>query len=320
KNKLRANSHILNVAATSTIPGIERDISFPIKAEGVSDDLDINFHNMLVDHDFVQTFEMEVLSGRDFDKTFTADTNGSFVLNETAVAALGWESPLHKRIEMHAVDSGRDKKGRVIGVVKDFHFRSLHHKIDPLILTVSPQAYYLDNLAVRVHPSNVSPALQFIEEKWREVVPNRPFEYQFLDSVFEEMYRKEQKLSEMFNYFAALAIFVGCLGLFGLASYTAEQRTKEIGIRKVLGASPSKIVLMLSKELVTLIALAFMIASPVAYYAMNRWLQEFVYKVNLDLLTFIWSGALALVIALLTISYQALKAALANPVDALRYQ
>ena len=159
-----------------------------------------------------------------------------------------------------------------------------------------------------------------IEQKWREIVPNRPFEYTFLDTVFEEMYRKEQRLGEIFNYFSALAIFVGCLGLFGLASYTAEQRTKEIGIRKVLGASASKIVFMLSKELVVLVGVAFLIAAPIAYYAMDRWLQEFVYRVDLSLLTFVMSGVIALAIALLTISYQALRAAFANPVDALRYQ
>ncbi len=302
------------------IPGIERNVSFPIKAEGFSEDSDINFHNMLVDHDFIRTFQMEIIEGRDFAKTFTADTSGSFILNETAAATLGWDLPLDKRISMHAVDSGQNKKGRVIGVVKDFHYRSLHYKIAPLVLLVSPQAYYLDNIAVRVHPQNVSEALAFLEEKWQEILPHRPFVYTFLDEHFEQMYRKEQKMGEMFNYFSVLAIFVGCLGLFGLASYTAEQRTKEIGIRKVVGASVSKIILMLSKELVMLVGIAFIIAGPIAYYLMEQWLQEFVYKIELKLLTFILSGMLALVIALLTISYQAMKAALVNPVDALRHE
>jgi len=320
KNRLIENTNILGVTATSTIPGIERNVSFPIKAEGFSEDSDINFHNMLVDHDFIRTFQMEIIEGRDFAKTFTADTSGSFILNETAAATLGWDLPLNKRISMHAVDSGQDKKGRVIGIVKDFHYRSLHYKIAPLVLLVSPQAYYLDNIAVRVHPQNVSEALAFLEEKWQEILPHRPFVYTFLDEYFEQMYQKEQKMGEMFNYFSVLAIFVGCLGLFGLASYTAEQRTKEIGIRKVLGASVPKIIMMLSKELVMLVGIAFLIAGPIAYYLMEQWLQEFVYKIDLKLLTFVLSGMLALVIALLTISYQAMKAALVNPVDALRHE
>ncbi len=320
KNTLLANSNIQNVTATSTIPGIDRDMDFPIKLEGMTEYVAWNMPTMLVDHDFLKTFEMEIVKGRDFSTAFTTDTSDAMILNEAAVSRLGWTSPLGKKLIVHSVASGGDKKGRIIGVVKDFHFRTLHHKIDPLVITISPLAYYYDNLAVKVSTQNIPDALAFLEATWGEIVPNRPFEYNFLDSVFEQLYRKEAKLGEIFSYFSGLAIFIGCLGLFGLTSFTAEQRTKEIGVRKVLGASVPNIVLMLSKELMALIVIAFIIASPIAYYGMSKWLQDFTYTVDISMMTFILSGLLALLIALLTVSYQAIKAALSNPVDALRYE
>ncbi|NIR50307.1 FtsX-like permease family protein, partial [candidate division KSB1 bacterium] len=322
KNTLQANPNILGATATSTIPGIERDIDFPIKAEGMSDEFQWNMQTMLVDHDFIETLGMEIIEGRDFAKTFTTDTSDAFILNEAALSKIGWDpsSAIGKKLEMHGVDQGRIKKGKVIGVVKDFHFRSLHHKIEPLLVQISPRPYYLDNLAVKISGHDIAEALTFLEKSWSEIVPHRPFDFTFLDAVFDKIYRKEERLSEMFQYFSALAIFIGCLGLFGLASFTAEQRTKEIGIRKVLGASISNIVFLLSRELVLLIGIAFALASPIAYFSMNRWLQEFVYRIELSFLTFVLSGVAALAIALLTVSYQALKAALSNPVDALRCQ
>ncbi len=318
KHSILAGPGVLSATATSTIPGIERDTDFPIRAEGLPQENEWNMLTMLADHDFLKTFDMEIVAGRDFDRTFTTDTSAAFVLNETAVAKIGWRSAVGKKFEMLHLGHGKSKSGHVIGVVKDFHFKSLHHRIDPLVIQISPRSYYLDNLAVKVAGGNLPQTLAFLEQKWRELVPHRPFEYQFLDSVFEQAYLKEQRLAQVFDYFAGLAIFVGCLGLLGLASYVAEQRAREISIRKVLGASGSSIIFMLSRDLVGLIAMSFAVAAPVAYYAMNNWLQAFDYRIDLHADTFLHSGFAAFTLAFLTVAYQALRAALTNPVDALK--
>lgn len=320
KNKLLTNPDIVAVTATSTIPGIDRDIDFPVKLEGMSDYADWNMPVMLVDHDFNKTFDIDILQGRDFSEEFATDQSSAIILNESARKRLGWDAPLGKKLEIHSVASGNDKAGQVIGIVKDFHFRSLHNKIDPLLLTISPRHYYYDNIAIKIDSRNMAGVLAFLGQTWQEIVPNRPLEYEFLDAIFAQLYQREEKLGKIFDYFAGLAIFIGCLGLFGLTAFTTERRTREIGIRKALGASVSNIVVMLSRELILLILIAFVIAAPVAYFAMSAWLQDFSYKIDIGLLTFIISGGVALVIALLTVSYQAIKAALTSPSEALRYE
>jgi putative ABC transport system permease protein len=320
KNALVAQPDVLDAAVLSNFPWQSGFYDFPVHAEGMREDAELNFPVLLVDHDFVRTFGMEVVEGRDFAKEFTTDKGGAFLLNETAVQNFGWDSALGKKLTMKHIASGDDVAGRVIGVVKDFHFRSLHHEIEPLAILIAPAEYYVDNMAVRIDGQNISAALASLEQKWREFVPSRPFLYFFLDEDFDALYRKEEKLSSIFQGFATLAIFIACLGLFGLASFSAEQRRKEIGIRKTLGATVQNIAFLLSKEFTKLTVVANVIAWPLAFFIMKDWLQNFAYRIDLSLMTFVVSGIIALSIALLTVSYQAIKAALTNPVEALRYE
>ncbi len=318
KNSLAALPGVVSITALSNFPWQQGFYDFTLKAEGMAPETNWNAPTLLGDHDFISTFGMEIVEGRAFSKAFGADAEEAFILNEAAVKKLGWSSALGKKIEMDGVAAGQPRTGRVIGVVRDFHLRSLHYAMEPLVLLVAPQAYYLDNLVVRVAPQQVSTALAALEIKWRELAPNRPFDYFFLDQAFEQLYRREEKLAAIFKYFSGLTIFVGCLGLFGLASFTATQRTKEIGIRKVLGASATHLAALLAQDFARLVALAFIVAAPLAYYFMQAWLQTFAYRIALDWRTFAFAGAAALALALLTVSYQALKAAFMNPVDALR--
>ena len=320
KNSLLSQAGVLSATALSNFPWEQGFYDFPIKAEGMADDTDWNMFTLIVDHDFVQAFGAEIVAGRAFSKAFATDVGRAFILNETAVAKLGWDDAVSKKFEVDKVASGGPMQGNVIGVIEDFHLRSLHHKIEPLVLLVSPEPYYLDNLAVRISGRDVHAELAALEQTWRGFVPHRPFEYFFLNEAFDRLYSKERKLGEIFNYFAGLTIFVGCLGLFGLASFMAEQRTKEIGIRKVLGASVSGIIFLLSKDFARLVLVAFAIAAPLAYYFIHRWLQDFAYRIDVSWWMFLLAGGLALVIALLTVSAQAIRAALANPVEALRYE
>ena len=214
--------------------------------------------------------------------------------------------------------SQRLKKYTVVGVVKDFHLESLRKKITPLFIGCTTHIF--NSLSVRIKTENVPATLSFLESKMRQVDPFRPFEYAFLDDTFDAQYREEERLSRVFSYFAILAIFIASLGLLGLASFTAEQRTKEIGIRKVLGASVSGIVLLLSKEFTKWVLVANVIAWPIAYFTLHKWLEGFAYRTSLTLTAFIVSMVVSLGIALLTVSYQAVRTAIANPIESLRYE
>ncbi|MCI0692163.1 ABC transporter permease [candidate division KSB1 bacterium] len=320
KNSLLAQTGVAQVSAISNFPWEQGYYDFFIHAEGMSPETKLNMPTLLVEQDFIRVLDMQIVAGRDFAKEHSTDAQEAFILNEAAVKKLGWESALDKKIKMESVAAGKPREGRVIGVVKDFHLRSLHYEIEPLVLLISPEPYYLDNIVIRLGTENISQTLASLGRTWREIAPHRPFEYFFLDEQFDRLYRKEQKLAQIFNYFSAMAILVGCLGLFGLASFVAEQKTKEIGIRKVLGASVASIVLLLSKEFTKLVFVATLVAWPLAYFAMSRWLQDFAYRIDLSFWIFLLAGAIALLIAWLTVSWQAVKAALANPVEALRYE
>jgi putative ABC transport system permease protein len=266
------------------------------------------------DHDFVKTLGLELADGRDFSKDFGAEEE-AFILNEAAVKALGWSDPVGREIGVDYFN----KRGRVIGVVKDFNYNSLHEKIGPAVIQVMPSDFFT-KIAVRVRGENLDRTLAFLKEKWQTLAPNLPFEYHFVDQDMENLYRDDQRLARIFGYFTALALIVACLGLFGLVSLGVAQRTKEIGVRKVLGATVTDVVALLSKDFVKLVLLANLIAWPAAYFAMNKWLQNFAYRIDIGWWMFALAGGLALVIALLTVSTQAIKAALANPVEALRYE
>jgi len=320
KNRLQSQSSVQGVTALSNYPWRTGFYGFPVKAEGQSDDTEMSMQTLIVDHDFIRTFGMELVAGRDFSKDVTSDATEAFILNESAVKKLGWENAIGKEFESQHIASGRSVKGRVIGMVKDFHFQSMRYAIEPLVMLVSPVSYYLDNFAVRIDGRNVRQALTDLEQAWREVAPHRPFDYFFLEEDFDQLYSKEQRLGQMFQTFSALAIFIACLGLVGLASFSSEQRRKEIGIRKTFGASIGQIVFLFSCDFTKLTLIANIVAWPIAYFAMQKWLQDFAYRTELAWWVFLLSGGLALAIALISVSVQAVKAALANPVDTLRYE
>jgi putative ABC transport system permease protein len=264
-----------------------------------------------VDHDFLETFQIELKQGRNFLESSPFNIRGGYILNEAAVEEIGWENPIGKQFRIIG-------DGTVVGIVKDFHFTSLHKKIVPMAMFMYPSSF--EYFAVRIRPENVEDTLNFLRAKWIELTSSQYFQYSFLDEDYDNLYRAEMRLSRILGTVTFLSIFIACLGLFGLASFIVERRTKEIGIRKVLGAPLSKITLLLTKEFALWVIAANLIAWPAAYYFMQKWLQNFAYRIPISLWMFLFSGILALMIALLTVSYQAVKAALADPVETLRYE
>lgn len=321
KSAVSAHAAVLNVSASSTVPGreIAAHLFRPSLDPPHKEALLINV--MYVDHEFIPTYGIEVLEGRAFSEDIGSDRNGAFILNEAAVRKYGWTFHTDRKLERVYPEGNIlnvEIQGDVVGVVKDFHYQSLHHEIEPLVLMMGGS--WIEYLSIRTRSDDIAATLDFLKIQWREVVSDRPFDYFFLDDDYDKLYRTEKQIGTLFGLFSILAISVASLGLFGLASFTAQLRIKEIGIRKVLGASVSNLVLMLSKEFAILVGIANLIAWPIAYYAMNRWLQDFAYRIDLEIWAFVLSGFLALFIALTTVSYQAWKVARTNPVDALRYE
>jgi putative ABC transport system permease protein len=268
-----------------------------------------------VDYDFIPVYNIKVVAGRNFSREFSTDTAG-FVLNETSIKVLGWKNP------QEAV--GKDfkygnQKGRIIGVISDFNFESMHQKIVPMVLTMNPpsQAYY-NNITIKISGNNIAGSLAFLEKTWKTLLPETPYQFSFLDENFNKLYEKEQKQGTLYIFFACIAIFIACLGLFGLSSFAITQRIKEIGVRKVLGANVGIIVTLLSKDFLKLVIIAALLAFPIAWFAMNNWLKDFAFRVSIEWWVFILAGILASFIALLTVSVHAIKAANANPVNSLR--
>ena len=237
---------------------------------------------------------------RNFFREFPSDRENAYIVNETIANYIGWEDPIGQKFSW----SGRPADGEVIGVVKDFHFFALNGRY----------------LSIKINPENMDKTIAFVEKKWKELSPEYPFTFSFLDDVIDRMYRTEQRLGKGINIFTAIAIFIACLGLFGLASFTAEQKTKEIGIRKILGAPILNIVYLLSYEFLKRVLLAALLAIPLSCFVMNMWLQNFAYRINISVWTIVISTVLVMFIALITVSYQSIKAATANPVDSLRYE
>jgi putative ABC transport system permease protein len=312
KNEFLTNANILAVSASSFSPGKD-----PWYVNYWREDLESDKNPMInciiADNDFLKTFDIRLFKGRGFSKEFPGDQGNTYVLNKSAIKEFGWESPVGKEFKL-----GFGKKGTVIGIVEDFHFRSLHHEIKPVVLYFAPQ--WFSHYSVKISPNDISNTLNFLRNKWQELVSNQSFEYSFLDDDINRLYRTEKRLNDILFTVTFLAIFIACLGLFGLAAFSSEQRTKEIGIRKVLGASASGIVLLLSKDFTRGILVANIIAWPIAWYTMSRWLQNFAYRANIHIWIFILAGSIVFFIALLTLSYKTISAALANPVEALRYE
>lgn len=312
KTMLEQESDITNIAAMSGEPGGFHD-RFTMDIEGKKEE-NWQFRTVFTDFDYFKTLGMKLVAGRDFSRDFGTDTTQAAIVNETAVKQLGWtnEEALGKNITITLRETAPRK---IVGVVQDFHFSSLKDKIDPMVIAIAK-----DNrvLALKIKPGNPQQAIRKIEKAWLAVAPQYPFEYTFLDQVYDNLYKSEQKQMSVFTVFAFIAICIACLGLFGLAAFTAEQRTKEMSVRKVLGADVSSIVLLLSKDFVKLVLVALLIASPVAWYVMHKWLEDFEYSIAIQPQSFLLAGLCAMVIALLTVSYHAIKTAYSNPVKTLR--
>ncbi|MFC2167545.1 ABC transporter permease [Acidobacteriota bacterium] len=310
KNELIQNPWVVNVTTTSSLPTFIGSGTSGADWAGKDPETRIQMQINWVDTDYLSTFKMEMADGRFFSKEFTTDET-NVVLNEAAIKAMGIESPLGKRFNWNG-----DRQ--IIGVIKDFHYKSLHTEIEPLILIAEPGR--VDYACMRINTVSIPETIRFIENTWKNFAPNFPFEYSFLDERLDNLYRAEQRMAHVFKYFTLLGMFIACLGLFGMASFTAEQRTKEIGIRKILGASVPNVVSLLSREFTKLVLISNIIAWPIAYLVMNWWLQSFAYRTNIGIWIFFGSAVLALVIAFITVSYQSVKAALTNPAESLHYE
>jgi putative ABC transport system permease protein len=291
------------------------DVSFSSEA-AMSSTNSINMQVWNIDHNYIPLMEMEIVKGRNFSRDFGTDSNAT-IINETAAKLLGWDDPVGKKLHTYFQDNfGNTLISReVIGVVKNFHFESMKENIGPLCFRLADNSWAT---AFKVNPTDIKQLVSKIENKWKAMAPGMPFSYQFMDESFDNMYRVEQRTGKLGLTLAVIAILIACLGLFGLATYTAEQRIKEIGVRKVLGATISNIVSMLSKDFIILVVVASVIAIPLAWWAMNKWLQDFAYRISIGWWVFAAAGIIALLIAVITVSTQAIKAALANPVKSLR--
>lgn len=274
----------------------------------------IDMQTWTVDEDYIKTMGMHIISGRNFSKDFPSDSNAT-IINETTAKFLGYDDPVGKKIYTFSDDNRHPVSFNIIGVVKNFNFESLHKSIGPLCMRLGTD---MGLVSFKIKPQQTSSIVKLAETKWKAMASGKPFSYRFMDDLFTEMYNAEQRAGKIALMFSVLAILIACLGLFGLATFIAEQRTKEIGIRKVLGASVRGIVQLLSKDFVKLVLIAFIIASPLAWWAMNKWLQDFAYRIDMSWWFFVLAGIAAILIAVLTVSFQAIKAALANPVKNLR--
>ena len=315
KTALLADASVQKVGRSSRIPSgrLLDAMGSQIKKGDSLAPTNTDIKNVRVDEDFIPAYQVKMLAGRNFSKDFTTDTS-SFIINEAAVKAMGLAS---NQDAIGKTFSYGGQGGKLIGVFQDFNFESLHQRVVPIVLLMSTTPNGYGRISVKVS-GDMQPVLAHIEATWKRFLPDTPFDYTFLDDRFADLYKSEQRQQSIFTLFSCIAIFIACLGLFGLSAFTITQRVKEIGIRKVLGASVGSIVSLISKEFLLLVIIASIIAFPIAWYAMSSWLQDFAYRVNIGWWVFIFSAIIALLIAFATISIQAVKAAIANPVKSLR--
>jgi putative ABC transport system permease protein len=305
--------NVQSTCLSGSVPGSGNPGAYS-EVENVKGDLQIaNFDLYFVDFDYIPLYKIQMAAGRSFSRDYKTDSNQAMILNEAAVKTLGYpssEQAIGKRFKQWG------REGKIIGVIKDFHFRSLQQPIKPLTMRIERDRFEL--LSVKVSSAKLPNTIAAIEKKYKSVIPNLPFSYYFMDEFFDRQYRSEERFGKLFLNFAILAIFISCLGLLGLASYSTMQRTREIGIRKVMGASVSNIINLLSRDFLKLVIISFFIAAPVAWYFMHQWLADFAYRTNISWWIFATAGIMAVLIAVITISFQAIKAAVSNPVKALR--
>jgi len=319
KTELKTNPDVLSISKANNEP-INILSSYSMSSGDKSGKQGVSVNANVVDEDFIKTIGAQIIAGIDFTEQDTKDVMADqqnkkiyhYILNESAARALGWgvQEAIGKKMFL-----GEQRPGTVKAVIKDFHFSSFHNPIKPLVLF---NEEWSGNLLVKLSGRHMQQTIAFLESKWKTLVSHRPFEYSFLDDDYDKLYSSEIRLGKVLNIFASIAVLLAALGLFGLSAFAIQQRTKEIGIRKVLGASAGSIAVLLSNQFVKLVLVALVIASPIAWLVMNNWLQDFVYRVHIGLWIFLVSGMIAVMIALITVSFQAIKAAIANPVKSLR--
>jgi putative ABC transport system permease protein len=312
KEEFSKMPEVASITASSTVPGESTNNLYATIEMEDGKTSATNINTNFVDRDFLPAYNIAIVAGRNFSKQFPADDTTAFILNETAVKDFGWtlEQALEKKVDQNG------KKGTIIGVAKDFHYRSLHQKIEPLILQCNKYAYSV--LSVKVKSKDIPATVKAIGDKWKELSDNLPYRYAFLDEDYERLYKADAQLGQLASIFSGLAIVVGCLGLLGLTSFSVERRVKEIGIRKVLGATVSQVIFIISKEFVVLILFSFLLAIPVTYFLITKWLENFIEKITIGPGSFVMAGLAVLLLAWITMSYLSFKAAISNPTKALR--
>lgn len=310
KDQMKSVNGVMAVTGSGFVPGggVSNNYTEIEMLDGKFSPTNINYN--FVDHDFLSTYGIKIVAGRDFSRETKADDTTAYLINETGVRDFGWtpEQAIGKRIN-------RAQGARIVGVVKDFNYKSLHAKIEPLMLRLTN---YPSRLSIRIQDNDVPAIVERVQKKWNELIPYLPFDYSFLDVSYDSQYKADQQLGKVASVFTSLAIFIGCLGLLGLTSFAVERRTKEIGIRKVLGASVSNVIILIAREFVILIAVALVIATPITWYLISRWEQNFMLKADINPVQFLVAGAAVFTFAWITISFLSFKAATANPTKALR--
>jgi len=306
------NPDILSVSASSHLPNNFTwygDLRYP----GGENEDPIKTNSGQVDYNFVDLYGIEIIEGRNFSREFTSDARGAFLVNETLVKTLGWENPVGRELTHFG-----GTNGKIVGIMKDFNFQSLHSPIGPLYFFL--RYTEIEYISVKINTQHIPETLDYIEKKMAEFSPDYPFEYSFFGEIFRKTYNTEQKIGNIISILMYTALIITCLGLLGLTVFITEQKTKEIGVRKVLGASVSTIIIFLSKEFIKWIVLANVISWPAAYFEMNKWLQNFAYRINIKPYIFVLSALISLFIAMLTVSFRTVRAAAANPVKNLKYE
>jgi hypothetical protein len=309
---LKKSPNVLGVTGTVQLPTNISSNSSGADWDGKDPDDDLLVGINIVDYDFVKTLGIQMAVGREFSREFPGDDEKNFLINEEMARIMEKNQPVGEKLNFAGL------QGQVVGVMKNFHYQPAQRKIEPIALVLAPK--YIEYMLVRIAPNRISSTMAEIAQTWKRVIPNYPFEYQFLDDIFDRMYRELERSGTVIRYFTILTIFIACLGLFGLASFSAEKRTREIGIRKVLGATVPNITMLLCREFLFLVLLAIVIAWPLSYLIMNKWLQDFAYRISLNPLNFLLAMVLTLLIAIFPVVLQALRASYANPVKSLRYE
>jgi putative ABC transport system permease protein len=313
KNELQKNSDVLGFTGAYTLPGINSRFSISIKKQDGDNSKSSKVQLIPADYDFIKTLELKLVNGRDFSKEMSTDAGESIIINETAVKSLNLNNPIGSKLIMYG-----SKIVTVIGVVKDFHVYSFQKKIDPCIISINPDSYF--TYAIKINDKNIAQTISSIKDVWNKIFAGQVFEYKFMSDAYKALYSSEEKIQNVLSVFTLLAVIISCIGLMGFTSYVAVKKTKEIGVRKVFGAGIYNIIVLFSRQFVIWIIAACIIAIPVAFYVTNKWLENFAYRISMDITIIIISIMFTLLVALSAIGYRAIKAATANPIKALRYE